>query len=739
MNCSTRELGAPPAPGAEPVPGIRLVRRIGVGGSGEVWKAEGAGGFPVAVKIILLSGARSAAHLRGLDIARTVRHPNLLANFGAWADDERLILAMELADGSLWDRFLEARDRGLRGIPRDELIDALAEAARGVDYLNDPRHERDGRGGLGVQHRDLKPQNILLVGGGVKVADFGAARWMEDEVTSHTGLQWTPAYAAPEFFLGATSRNSDQYSLAVTYCHLRTGRLPFTGDPGYVMAGHLMREPDLTMLDEPERAAVARALSKRPEARWPSCRAFVEALRTAAVPVSVPVPAPAPRAVARACLVWPEHIASTLAEAAPALTYATADAAPHDDADDSVWDDAPPSGYDTIDGPGAAAFAPIPDDEDGFPSTPAFGRRQGVAIAAFLLMGGLALWASGLVRTAPRRPGHRPAPPALAFRRPAAAPIRERASAVPELRRVALRPAAPGPAAALVRAEAAAAPKSAGAARGIAPALGRTLARLVLPLIANPTVPRRFAVLAASEATPPTEGEAVVEPPRPEVAPRIDPASFAPCEAHGADADEHPAAPAVDEPSPTEAAETARRRADEHLARGELDAALAGYGEAIRLDPENAAAYAARGEALVRWGDHGRAIADFDAALRLRPDSAPTLNDRGLASLGTGDVFRAIADLDAALRVAPGSAVIHYNRGIAYARLGDPVEARAAFDAALRINPSLAIARTARDRVTARPVSLTRGASRPRRAAPATPSSPIPGGTGFLPTPQDPR
>ena len=49
----------------------------------------------------------------------------------------------------------------------------------------------------------------------------------------------TPAYAAPEFFKKQTSSQSDQYSLAVTYCHLRGGRLPFTGGMAEVMAGHL--------------------------------------------------------------------------------------------------------------------------------------------------------------------------------------------------------------------------------------------------------------------------------------------------------------------------------------------------------------------------------------------------------------------------------------------------------------------------------------------------------------------
>jgi hypothetical protein len=131
-----------------------------------------------------------------------------------------------------------------------------------------------------VQHRDVKPANLLLLGGSVKVGDFGLARLLEGSSASASGAM-TPAYAAPECFEGRTSRWSDQYSLAVTYCHLRGGRLPFGGAPAEVMAGHLTRPPDLTMLPAAERAAVARALSKPPDQRWPSCVAFAEALAAA--------------------------------------------------------------------------------------------------------------------------------------------------------------------------------------------------------------------------------------------------------------------------------------------------------------------------------------------------------------------------------------------------------------------------------------------------------------------------
>ena len=92
----------------------------------------------------------------------------------------------------------------------------------------------------------------------------------------------TPHYAAPELIEGRISPRSDQYSLAVTYVQLRTGQLPFRGPVAEVLLRHLHGEPDLSGLPAGECATVARALAKRPEDRWPSCRAFVKGLEQAA-------------------------------------------------------------------------------------------------------------------------------------------------------------------------------------------------------------------------------------------------------------------------------------------------------------------------------------------------------------------------------------------------------------------------------------------------------------------------
>jgi len=102
-------------------------------------------------------------------------------------------------------------------------------------------------------------------------------RWL----TCSKGFSLTLAYAAPECFDGTTSFRSDQYSLAVSYCYLRGGRLPFDGTYVEIIDGHRMKSSDLSMLPECERFAVAKALEKLPKNRWPNSANFVQALREA--------------------------------------------------------------------------------------------------------------------------------------------------------------------------------------------------------------------------------------------------------------------------------------------------------------------------------------------------------------------------------------------------------------------------------------------------------------------------
>jgi hypothetical protein len=199
--------------------------------------------------------------------------------FGAWQKDNCLILAMELCDHSLQDRLTEALDQKLPGIPLQELLSYMTDAATGLDALNAKQ----------VQHRDVKPANLLLLNSGVKVADFGLAKVLEHTVATNSGAG-TLAYTAPECFKGKLTQQTDQYSLAVTYYHLRMGRLLFKGDPARVMYAHLELGPDLSDLPPAEGAVVARALSKEPRERWPNCKEFVrELIRRAMLPAELEV------------------------------------------------------------------------------------------------------------------------------------------------------------------------------------------------------------------------------------------------------------------------------------------------------------------------------------------------------------------------------------------------------------------------------------------------------------------
>jgi serine/threonine protein kinase len=132
-----------------------------------------------------------------------------------------------------------------------------------------------------LQHLDIKPENLLVVGGHVKVADFGLVKDVQDVTVSLMGGM-TPVYAAPEVFDGRPSLQSDQYSLAIVYQEMLTGVLPFPGKtPAQLTSQHLHGHPRLTPLSAADRPVIARALDKVPQRRFHNCCELIEALRGA--------------------------------------------------------------------------------------------------------------------------------------------------------------------------------------------------------------------------------------------------------------------------------------------------------------------------------------------------------------------------------------------------------------------------------------------------------------------------
>ncbi len=251
--------------------GYTLQRKIGSGGYGDVWEAEAPGGLKKAIKIIhgFHDEKRAQAEWKALNRIKDARHPFLLSLERIETFNSKLIVISELADRSLADLASDYRRNQETGIPREELIGYLRDSADALDYLNAT---------FGLQHLDIKPENLLLVSGHAKVADFGLVKDLQEASQSlMSGM--TPAYAAPELFDGRPGPASDQYSLATVYQEMLTSCRPFPGTtPAQLAAQHMHGKPDLRSLPISDQAIVARALSRDPADRFPTCSRFIAQL-----------------------------------------------------------------------------------------------------------------------------------------------------------------------------------------------------------------------------------------------------------------------------------------------------------------------------------------------------------------------------------------------------------------------------------------------------------------------------
>lgn len=259
-------------PKSELIPGYVATSRIGSGGYGEVWRVEAPGGFEKAIKVVygFHDDERATRELKALERIKRVRHPFVLSVERAEVIDSRLAILTELAEMSLDQRFEQCRSEDQPGIPRDELLGYMRDAADALDYLLQ-QHV--------LQHLDIKPENLLLVGGHVKVADFGLIKRVSERTEHSMVGGMTPTYAAPELFDGQPSSNSDQYSLAIVYQEMLTGTLPFPGRTSAQLAmQHTQGRPILAALPASDRDVVAKALAKSPSDRFDSCLEFVETL-----------------------------------------------------------------------------------------------------------------------------------------------------------------------------------------------------------------------------------------------------------------------------------------------------------------------------------------------------------------------------------------------------------------------------------------------------------------------------
>ena len=259
----------------------RLMRELGRGGMATVYLVHDLKhDREVALKVLhreLAAALGPQRFLREIRIAARLRHPNIVPLYDSGEAEGLLYYVMPYVEGeSLRDRL-----RREPQLPLDEALLIASEVAEALTHA----HERE------LIHRDIKPENILLEGGHALVADFGIARAVgtgtTTQLTTATGLAiGTPAYMSPEQALGdaAIDARSDIYALGCVLYEMLAGEAPFAAATAQASIGRRLSEPAPRIREARgavptgvERAIIT-ALARDPADRFPSARAFRDAL-----------------------------------------------------------------------------------------------------------------------------------------------------------------------------------------------------------------------------------------------------------------------------------------------------------------------------------------------------------------------------------------------------------------------------------------------------------------------------
>ncbi len=300
-------------PGSNAGP-YRIVEQLGRGGMASVYRAyEAKLDRYVALKVLprefLHDPDFAQRFRREAKVIASLEHPNIVPIYS---------YDIEEAEGIPWMAMrLIAAGTLAQLIKRERLA-----LARSVAILRGVADALDHAHGKGIVHRDVKPQNVLLDDAGrAYLADFGIAKILESSggLTASGMITGTPQYMAPEQATGLKiGPRADVYALGIVAYEMFTGRVPFAADtPLAVLMKHVQDPlplPAPDVVPEPLLRALLKATSKKPEDRWPSAGAFVDALsaglgspfaaRGGAATVVIPR-TPPPAAAAPATIVSP--------------------------------------------------------------------------------------------------------------------------------------------------------------------------------------------------------------------------------------------------------------------------------------------------------------------------------------------------------------------------------------------------------------------------------------------------